>query len=425
VLTLLTQIWTDAGWKEQRDEKLLGLPATVRAHPLFLEFLAREHQRRGEFSQALHSLEHAMQLVSDASEKARLRAEWHTVAAAQPQPSAEHAAGGLHRPEIPDRHPNLAAASLGQLTSEALYRARLGEFGSSEEAILLGLELDDALEHALDVHNNRFSIHRYADLFGSFYEWVGPPSPPLEGATVLDLGCGSLNPLGFLFLLLMLGARRGIAVDLETIHDWPRATTALGSLASAMLVAPQRVIGDRPIQAAQMLHNISSFDLAKLAAGDRTGIDPSRLVYRRESVHSLSLGSGEADVVVSNAFFEHIPSVDQAIAELARVTRPGGMGVHVIDCSDHRRYHDPLVHPLQFLTERHDGELAHGSNRLRPADFVNLFERNGFEVTEVNSFQQTALPNEIRSQLLEPYRSMSDEKLTDTIVKLVVRRRTS
>jgi SAM-dependent methyltransferase len=279
------------------------------------------------------------------------------------------------------------------------------------------------LKRALDLHNNRFSLRRYRDLFDSFHRYVGPPLPPLEGATVVDLGCGSLNPFGFLFLLLMLGARRGICIDLETIHDWHGAAKALAALAADMLIAPERVVGDHPVQVAQLLKNIASFDLPKLCAGDRTGIDPAKLVYRRESVHALSLQTAEADLVVSNAFLEHIPGVEAAIAELARVTRPGGMGVHVIDCSDHRRYHEPQIHPLEFLAESHEGPLAHGSNRFRPAEFAMLFERHGFEVLRVESFQQATVTEDLRARLVAPFQTMPEEMLMNTIAKLVVRRR--
>jgi SAM-dependent methyltransferase len=398
------------------------MPDDVKATPQFLELLAREQRTAGLNSDAMSSVEGALKTVTEEIAAKRLRAEWHALADLQPVGAVESAAGGLHRPEVPSRLPALAGVTLGELASETLARAKEGDFGASEEAILLALELDGELERALELHNNRFSIRRYHDLFDSFYRYVGPPAPPLEGATIVDLGCGSLNPFGFLFVLLMLGARRGIAVDLETIHDWPRATSALAAVAASMLVAPDRVVGDHPVQVAQLLKNIASFDLAMLRAGDRTGIDPARLVYRRESVQALSLQNAEADLVVSNAFFEHIPEVEPAIVELARVTRPGGMGVHVIDCSDHRRYHDARVHPLQFLTESHEGALAHGSNRLRPAEFVKIFERNGFEVVKVESFQQADVTSELRDLLVAPYRMMPGKMLVDTIVKLVVRR---
>lgn len=422
-LHLLRTIWAALGTHESHVEQLAALPGSAKSNPVFLELLAREQRAIGASSDALKSVETALKLVTDEIAAQRLRAEWHALTDLQPSAPVESAAGGLHRPQVPNRLPALAEITLGELTSEALARAKGGDFGASEEAILLALELNGELEQSLDLHNNRFSLRRYRDLFDSFYRYVGPPAPPLEAATIVDLGCGSLNPFGFLFVLLMLGARRGIAIDLETIHDWPRAANALAEVAATLLIAPDRIVGETPAPIAQLLKNITAFDLAKLRAGDRTGIDPARLVYRRESVHSLSLDTGEADLIISNAFFEHIPAVESAIAELARVTRPGGMGVHVIDCSDHRRYHDARIHPLQFLTESHEGPLAHGSNRLRPVEFAELFERNGFEVINMESFQQAALTTELRGLLVPPYRTMPEEMLVNTIVKLVVRRR--
>jgi SAM-dependent methyltransferase len=336
---------------------------------------------------------------------------------------AQTAAGRLHLPQIPDRSPQLAHTTLGELTSEVLARAEGGSVGESEESILLGLEMDRALRRALDVHNNRFSRRRYRDLYECFFEFVGPPSPPLAGTTIVDLGCGSINPYGLLFLFLMLGAKRGIAIDLDPVFDESRSTSALADLAAEMLVAPGGFVGDHPISREQILSNIASFDLAKLRDGDLAGIDPSHLVHRRESVHALSLGDGEADLIFSNAFFEHIPMVEEAIVELERVTRPGGLGVHVIDCSDHRRYHDSEVHPLWFLTESHSNPLPHGSNRMRPVEFAALFQQHGFEAIQIDCFVRVEVGPQLRSRFIEPYRSMSEDALGNLVAKLVVRRK--
>ena len=70
--------------------------------------------------------------------------------------------------------------------------------------------------------------------------------------------------------------------------------------------------------------------------------------------------------MISAAFFEHITSVDATIVEIARTTRKGGIGIHIIDGADHRRYFDPKCHPIEFLTETTDAEIVHSSNRIRP-----------------------------------------------------------
>jgi SAM-dependent methyltransferase len=337
----------------------------------------------------------------------------------------ETPAGRLKRLVIPRNSPALGELSRAALSGEVLARIEAGAFSNSEESILLGYELYDALDVALDVHNNRWSARRYRDLFRDFYGSLPVPRPSLDGATIVDLGCGGHNPYGVLFLFLMLGATRGIAIDLDDIQDTRRATRALADLAGILLVNPHEILGDYPVSREQMLRNIASFDLVKLQAGDPAGIDPDRLSYRRESVHALSAPDADADIVISNSFFEHIPRVDDAITEIARITRPGGVGIHLIDGSDHRHYEDASRHPLEFLTEAGDAPLVHGSNRIRPLEFGPLFERHGFEVVAFVSFippDQASLPASLRARLREPFRSMPDATLAAYMGKIMVRK---
>ena len=335
----------------------------------------------------------------------------------QPRP-----AGMLHRRQTPVPPETLRTATLEEVAGEVLARIRTGAFSETEQGILLGLSIEDALRSALNVHNNRFSLRRFRDLFGSLYEQIPPESADLDGATVVDLGCGSMNPFGFLFPLLMLGARRGVAIDLDEVEDWTRATTALADIAAEALLAPECLFGTRAIPRERMLRNVDTFDFQKLRSGDLEGVDSTRLIHRNESVHALSLERAEAGFVFSTAFFEHIPSVEEAIVELARVTRIGGIGAHVIDCTDHRRYGDPRMHPLEFLTEDTTDELVHGSNRLRVADFAALFERCGFEVLLADVFGIAEIDAGFRARLAPRFRAQTDEALSQMFVTMVVRR---
>lgn len=346
---------------------------------------------------------------------------------AVPRPSERRSAdarpaGFLPRAKIPSRPEMLQRASLAEVAAEVSARAAGGAF-TGTDGIHFALELQEKLRTALAVDENRFSAVRHANLVQWLYRGIPAQLPAMEGATVLDLGCGSLNPFGFAFTLLMMGARRGIAVDLDEVEDWGRALRVLAELAGTALVSPRALFGDAEITREQILRNIASFDLSKLQDGDAGGLDTSRLEHRMESAHALPLERGEADLVFTTAFFEHIPAVEEAIAELARVTRPGGAGVHIIDCSDHRRYHDGRIHALQFLTDLSGDELVHGSNRLRPSEFAPLFERNGFEVLHEDATDLVEVPAELRAQLAPRFRALADEQVAPTTLVLAVRRR--
>jgi SAM-dependent methyltransferase len=330
--------------------------------------------------------------------------------------------GRLNRFAPPPRPPELCDVSLAELVGELLVRIQHGAFTANETTILLGYQLQASLQSALDVHNNRMSRKRYRDQFGAFYEWVGPPRPKLEGATVVELGCGSINPFGVLFLFLMLGAQRGIAIDLDTIQDFSRSIKVAADCAAMMLIDPGQLVGDFLITREQVLRNIASFDLTKMNAGDPSGIDATRLSYRQEPLASLSLESGQADLVISNAVLEHIEPGDGTIAEMARITRKGGFGIHTIDGSDHRRYGDSSCHPLEFLMAPEGQRLVHGSNRIRPTEFGLLFEQHGFKVMGFAPFETVEIDLALRERFAEPFRSMPNDVLAVIGGKLIVRR---
>lgn len=229
---------------------------------------------------------------------------------------ADTAPAGSVRQERPERPAGLAAVPIADLAAELLHR--LVEAAASprligEADVRLGLLLARELEARLDVHQNRSSRTRYHDLFENFHRSIAPVRPPLDGATWVDLGCGAVNPFGALFLFLALGARRGIALDVDGVQDVVESARALADLAALLLVDPSGVVADHPIEREALLRHLAGFDLAKLRAGDPAGIAAERLVHRRDSVHALSLQDGEADVVMSNAFLEHIDRVEAEI----------------------------------------------------------------------------------------------------------------
>jgi tetratricopeptide (TPR) repeat protein len=336
-------------------------------------------------------------------------------------PRLPDSSGRLPRAPQPRRSSRLQQIPLSELSGELLGRIAEGAF-DSQGTVGLGCRLQAALASALDVRTNRMSRQWYQD-FGVLPLQVGSDLLRLDGATVVDVGCGSVNPYGVLFLFLMLGARRGIAIDLDPIQDRERAVKALADCAAMMLLDPRGLVGDYPIDRARMLEHIASFDLARLRAGDATGLDDARLLYRQEAVGRLSLEDGEADLVLSNSFLEHVADADECIADLARITRVDGLGIHRIDGADHRRYMEPDRDPLDFLTETSSAGMVGGCNRIRPLDFVPLFERHGFEIMLVTPSEVIEIDPGRSGAFVEPFRSRPREVLGVIGAQFVVQRK--
>jgi SAM-dependent methyltransferase len=335
-------------------------------------------------------------------------------AASQHPPAGALPTGSAHRVrELEHVAPEL-------LVVEMIARMREHQMWSdSSDMMSLGAKLMWGMRDQLNVHNNRFSTVRCRDLY---YVLLGclAEQPTITEATVLDLGCGGVNPGAFLFVLLALGARRGFAVDLDHLHDERLSVRALADVAATMLIDPASIVGAVPIDPHQVLRNLASFDLAKLQRGDLAGLDSQRLAYKRESASAISLASADVDIVVSNAFLEHVDDCEATVREMARITKPGGTNIHVIDATDHRRYGYEL-HPLAFLTEPGPG-MAHGSNRLRASEFVRLFSANGFRVTECTTLLPVDVSPAQRASFAAPYRECTQADLEAGVFRLVARR---
>ncbi|MFY9344349.1 MAG: methyltransferase domain-containing protein [Planctomycetota bacterium] len=317
--------------------------------------------------------------------------------------------------------PALAEASVWQLGNELLARIERNELPPIDDPIAwLGSMLGWTLRKRLDVHANRFARRRYLDLYGTLYSHC-VPRPPIEGATWVDLGCGGMNPLGLLTVFLALGARRGIGVDLDPVRDEDLAARAIADAAATMILDPSGIAWDYKIDAQQVLRNLAGLDLRRLHRGELAGVG-DRLAFRNCSIYDMAIGQGEADVVISNAFLEHIPDVARGVREIARITKPGGYSVHNIDMTDHRRYAN-AAGPLDFLTEASSSPILHHSNRLRLSDFAAIFEAAGFEIAGSRAHYPVEVPADLRQRMVEPFRSKAQQDLEAGVVVLVARRR--
>ena len=133
----------------------------------------------------------------------------------------------------------------------------------------------------------RQSIYAFREPEVDFYEWVLSHTDWPAGAAVLDVGCGPGN---------YLDRVKGIGLDLST-----------GMAIEARHVAPT-IVGD---------------------------------------VCALPVANDSIDRLLAPHMLYHAPDLDQAVSELRRVLRPGGVALVVTNSSDHFGH---LVEQLSTVT---------------------------------------------------------------------------
>lgn len=321
---------------------------------------------------------------------------------------------------------DLAHVSLGDLGAELLNRLTKSASHDSrkdlERHLQLLTKLHDVTETLMDVPENRRSVAHFASQFRFAHHCWKTHRIPFQGAVHVDIGCGSVNPLARMFTHLMLGAKRIVGIDLDMPTALEESARNLARLASAAILDPSRLYGDYPITSKDVLANLEGFDLAKLQRGDPAGAPPARMALLQKPIEATGLEKASVDVIVSNSVFEHVSDIDATLAELARITKPGGFGLHGIDTVDHRWYGEPHLHQLDFLTIPSKEKIVFGCNRVRLFEFPAYFKRHGFEVLDHWFHNKIAITPEFRARLVAPWKSMSDEQLDTTWAQVLIRR---
>lgn len=315
---------------------------------------------------------------------------------------------------------DLAAEVLARLVVDAGSASRK----QFEQHLHLLTRLNEATEDRMETPENRLSVSHVREAFRFVKHCHERHGLPFANCVHVDVGCGSVNPLARLFTHVLLGARRAIGIDLDRPGPAAASSAArcLARIASAGVLEPERVFGNLPIGRQDILASLEGFDVARLRSGDLGGVDAERLELVHAPIESTGLDAGSVDVVISNSVLEHVQDVDAALAELARITKPGGFGVHGIDTIDHRWYGEPNLHPLEFLTVDRSQRMVGGCNRVRLFEFKELFRRHGFEVVDVWLSGNGHVTPDLRARLVEPWRSMPDELLSHTWANALIRR---
>lgn len=147
------------------------------------------------------------------------------------------------------------------------------------------------------------------------------------------------------------------------------------------------------------------------AAVARNGYDGILTLANEAAEHMPSLRSDHFDIVASNAVLEHVVDMGSVAAELARVTRSGGIHSHQIDFRDHRNFSRPLEHLLIGQAEHAKlfaaSKGVYGSQRRMPEVLDELGKYFWLMGLEVNDRATADYTMQIQAKLPEdsPYLS--------------------
>jgi SAM-dependent methyltransferase len=293
----------------------------------------------------------------------------------------------------------------------------------SQDDVNLFSTLEKLINKRLEIPKNRFSLTWLQRQFlASYHKWE-KHKIPIKDATYVEIGSGAINPFSLMFLYLMLGAKKCFCLEPDSLVNKPLILRNLAETVGKFIINPEAVIGDYPITKNEILENISSFDLNALLNGNDEGLDPEKLVYLPESLFNNSIPDNTADVVISVSVLEHLPNIDETLQEIAKITKTGGYGLHNIDGIDHEYYQDSSIHPLQFLRVDTDAKIVGVCNRIRPLNFIEIFERNGFEILEIRPYGKLEVSQELRNSFVEPFRSLNQECLEVAQAYFLVRKK--
>ncbi|MGB8636059.1 MAG: methyltransferase domain-containing protein [Rhodanobacteraceae bacterium] len=142
---------------------------------------------------------------------------------------------------------------------------------------------------AMPEHLRETAAMLHPEVTERFYGCGSPIAPALDGATVLDLGCGTGRDV---FLLSRLVGEHGRVIGVD--------------MTAAQLQVAER---HRDYHAAKFGHAHSNVELL---AGDLAELD------------RLGIADNSVDVVVSNCVLNLVPDKPRAFAQIMRVLKPGG-----------------------------------------------------------------------------------------------------
>ena len=169
-------------------------------------------------------------------------------------------------------------------------------------------------------------------------------------------------------------------------------------------------------------------------------VDTSRprlpIAFTRYDGTRLPVRHASLDLVVSKSVLEHVrlKDVDPLLGEVARVLRPGGRAVHIIDLRDHLHIEgdegvsgdwlEALRYP-EWLYRAMFSNRSTSINRLRRTQWIDRFERAGLGVVCATTVTFPLSPEFNAAALQPPWSDMGEDELRVGILTVAATRSSS
>jgi len=261
-----------------------------------------------------------------------------------------------------------------------------------------------------------YAIRVYRRFFLEYRRLSGVSEPP---GSVLELGPGRNLAIGLLALASGTDAYAGADLN-PKLHGRPYWFYC--RLVEELKANPSLLVGDAATMASAA--DRAGSLVREAEPGGEAEVGGGRLDYHCPcDAGALPFPDAAFDYVFSNAVFEHFHNPAAALREIARVLRPGAVGLHKIDFRYHRDKSRPLTHLAFPAGEHEELRTRHGwTNRWRRPDYVRAAREAGLEVIEAEITGSAEVTPTLRASLQPEFAALPEEELSALGILLSLRR---
>ncbi len=226
------------------------------------------------------------------------------------------------------------------------------------------------------------SIDKYVERGDQLVRLAGKYGVLKEGASLLELGTGWIHWFG---LYLALHVEGDVSLELYDVWD-NRQLNALKDAFKKLEViwAEVDAVSAEQRERLSLIQTVDSFDELYRRFNANYTID---------SKGSLAnYPADKYDAITSFHVMEHIGRsfIEQSIADMFRMLKPGGYCIHQIGIDDHLAHYDSKVSKKNYLryslaNRKYLFEnVVQYHNVLQGADFQRFFRNAGFDIVEID-----------------------------------------